>query len=167
MDTIDQQLLRETFRIAQRARERGDRPFGALLAGPERDVLLEAHDDVLSRRHRLGHAVSNVLREACNRFPRELLERCTLYASTEPCAMCAGAVFWSGVRRMLFGLSTARLIEFASGRVRSRELSIPCRGILALGRPLTEVTGPVLQAEALEAHWGYWTQRRGGGKQQQ
>jgi tRNA(Arg) A34 adenosine deaminase TadA len=162
MDTTDQRLLRETFRIALRAREQGDRPFGALLAGPEREVLLEAHDDVVTGRHRLGHAASNVLREACSRFPRELLERCTLYASTEPCAMCAGAIFWSGVRRVLFGLSTAKLAELAAGRACRRELTIPCRGVLALGRPLTEVTGPVLQAEASEAHKGYWDQRRVG-----
>jgi tRNA(Arg) A34 adenosine deaminase TadA len=157
MDTTDQLLLRETFRIAVRAREQGDRPFGALLAGPEREVLLEAQDDVVTGRHCLGHAECNLLWKACNRLPRELLRRCTLYTSAEPCAMCAGAIFWSEVGRVVFGASTVKLIELSAAKFGVPQLTIPCRGVLAGGRPIVEVIGPVLQAEALEAHKGYWT----------
>jgi tRNA(Arg) A34 adenosine deaminase TadA len=157
MDATDQRLLRETFRAALRARERGAAPFAALLAGPEREVLLEAEDDAVTGRHLLGHAELNLLRKACDRLPRELLRRCTLYSSAEPCAMCAGAIFWSGVGRLVFGVSTAKLVEVASRKFGLPQLTIPCRGVLAGGRPIVEVIGPALQAEALVAHNGYWT----------
>jgi tRNA(Arg) A34 adenosine deaminase TadA len=163
MDAVDQRLIREAFRLAWAARERGDRPFGALLAGPDGAVLAEAHDTVVTSRDPTAHAEVNVIRALRGRVAPEFLRRATLYASAEPCAMCAGAVFWSGVRRVVFGLSTPRLHE-AMGRTAARaagdpgaaRLDVPCRGIFAGGRPLVEVIGPVFQAEAQEVHRGYW-----------
>ena len=72
--------------------------------------------------------------------------------------MCAGAIFWVGVGRLVFGLSTARLNELTgkgSGGCDVR-LTIPCRGVLAGGRPAVEVIGPLFQAEAEQAHRDYW-----------
>jgi tRNA(Arg) A34 adenosine deaminase TadA len=157
MDATDQQFLRETFRIAREARERGDQPFGAVLVGPTREILLEAHDTVLTQGDTLAHADMNVLRKARPEFTADFLRGCTLYTSTEPCAMCAGAIFWSGVRRVVFGLSTAKLNDLLGTATDHPRLNIPCRGILALARPFIEVTGPLFQAEALEAHSDYWT----------
>src|SRR4051794_3660231 len=107
MDATDQQFLRETFRVARAAREQGDQPFGALLVSPAREILLEAHDTVLTTQDALAHADINLLRKAGPRFAREFLHGCTLYTSTEPYAMCSGAIFWSGIRRVVFGLGTA------------------------------------------------------------
>ena len=160
MDATDQRLLRETFRLAREARACGNRPFGALLAGPDRAVLLEAWDTVVTERDRTAHAGSNLLRAACRESAPDFLRRCTLYASTEPCAMCAGAVFWAGVGRVVFGLSTATLVELTGGGKSDRpRLAVPCRGVLAGARPGVEVTGPIFQAEAMEAHGGYWAAR--------
>jgi hypothetical protein len=57
----------------------------------------------------------------------------------------------------VFGVSTAKLVEVASRKFGLPQLTIPCRGVLAGGRPIVEVIGPALQAEALVAHNGYWT----------
>jgi tRNA(Arg) A34 adenosine deaminase TadA len=74
--------------------------------------------------------------------------------------MCAGAIFWAGIRRVVFGLGTARLHEcmgrLRAGDARAARLDVPCRGIFAAARPLVEVIGPVFQAEAQEVHRGYW-----------
>jgi tRNA(Arg) A34 adenosine deaminase TadA len=157
MDALDQQFLREAFRIAREARERGDQPFGALLVGAEREVLFEAHDTVITGRDALAHADMNLLRKAGPVLSPDVLRRCTLYTSAEPCAMCAGAIFWTRIGRVVFGLSTAKLNDLLGTAAEHPRLSIPSRGILALGRPFVEVTGPLFQAEALEAHADYWT----------
>jgi tRNA(Arg) A34 adenosine deaminase TadA len=157
MDVLDQRFLRETFRIAREARERGDQPCGAILVRPEREVLFEAHDTVRTQRDAVAHADMNLLRKAGPALPRDVLRRCTLYTSAEPCAMCSGAIFWSGVGRVVFGLSTAKLNEMLGTAAEHPRLDIPSRGILALGRPFIEVTGPLFRAEAMEAHADYWT----------
>ena len=156
MDLLDQQFLRQAFHIAREARERGNHPFGALLVGPTRDVLLEAHDTALVGGDALAHADMNVVRKAGTQFGPDYLRRCTLYTSAEPCAMLRGAIFWSGVGRVVFGLGTAKLNELLGTAAQHPRLAIPCRGILALGRPFVEVTGPLFQAEAMEAHADYW-----------
>ena len=156
MDATDQRFLRETFRLAREAREHGDQPFGAVLVGPTREILLEAYDTVVMGRDALAHADMNLLRKARPEFAVKFLRGCTLYTSAEPCAMCSGAIFWSGIRRVVFGLSTAKLNELLGTATDYPRLNIPCRGILALARPFVEVTGPLFQAEALEAHADYW-----------
>ena len=162
MDVTDQRLLRETFVLAADARARGDQPFGALLAGPDRAVLLRSGNTVVTAGDIMGPAEVNLVRDACRRFDRALLARCTLYASTEPCAMCAGAIFWAGIGRVVFGLSTARLNELTCRPGDSAvRLTIPCRGVLAGGRPAVEVIGPIFQAEAEEPHRDYWREARG------
>jgi tRNA(Arg) A34 adenosine deaminase TadA len=159
MTPVDQQLIREAFRLARAARQRGDRPFAALLAGPDGTVVAEATDTVATAQDPTAHAPMNVIRALRGR-PDAVppLRRATLYASAEPCAMCAAAIFWAGIGRVVFGLSVARLHDLmgrSTGDATAR-LAIPCRGVFAGGRPLVEVVGPVCQSEALECHRGYW-----------
>ena len=156
MDDLDQRLLRQTFEIARRAREGGNQPFGTVLAGPDRQVLAEAGNTVTSDADATAHAEMNLLRAIRARCNRDLLRICTLYASTEPCPMCAGGIFWAGIGRVVFGLSTARLIELAGKNSLHPQMPIPCRAILSAARPLIEVSGPLLQAEAASVHERYW-----------
>jgi tRNA(Arg) A34 adenosine deaminase TadA len=156
MDDADQKLVRETFRLAWAARERGDRPFGALLADGTGVTLATAQDGVVAGRDPVAHAELGVIRALRGQYDRAFLRRCTLYASAEPCAMCAGAIFWSGIGRVVFGLSTARLLEIMGRGQGEGRLTVPCRGVFACGRPLVEVVGPVFHAEAQECHRGYW-----------
>jgi len=156
MDDADQKLLRETFRLAWAARERGDRPFGALVADATGVVLAAAHDSVVTDRDPVAHAELGVIRAVRGLHDRARLRRCTLYASAEPCAMCAGAIFWSGIGRVVFGMSMTRLHETMGRGGGEGRLTVPCRGVFACARPLVEVVGPVFQAEAQECHRGYW-----------
>jgi tRNA(Arg) A34 adenosine deaminase TadA len=87
------------------ARANGNHPFGALLLDADGNVVLEAENTVLTARDCTGHAETNLMRMASERFDPEFLSRCTLYTSTEPCAMCAGAIYWGNVRRVVFALS--------------------------------------------------------------
>ena len=60
-----------------------------------------------------------------------LLAQCTLYVNAEPCPMCAGAIFWSGVGRVVFGLSSSRLHEVIGNR--SEHIREHCAELLARG----------------------------------
>jgi tRNA(Arg) A34 adenosine deaminase TadA len=80
----------------------------------------------------------------------------TLYASTEPCSMCAGAAYWSGIGRVVYGLSNTRLFEFTGDNPERASFALPCRDILLNGQRPVSVIGPLLQDEAAQAHQGFW-----------
>lgn len=147
-------FLQQSIEAARRARARGDQPFGAVLVDAQGQVLLEGENTVATQRDCTGHAESNLMRDASKRFTPEVLAGCTMYASTEPCAMCAGAIFWGGVRRVVFSLSSA---EFAKMVGTSRGgLAMSCREVFERGSSPTEVEGPIPLKEARDVHAGAW-----------
>ena len=87
--TDDIEHLRQTIRIASESRKCGNHPFGAMLVGPEGDILIQSRNTY--SQDRLGHAEANVARAASLSYTPEFLAGCTLYTSVEPCCMCAGA----------------------------------------------------------------------------
>ena len=152
----DETLLRRAIAVAAAARAKGNHPFGAILVGPEGDVLLEAGNTVVTGRDATGHAERNLMTLASRRFPRDLLARCTMYTSTEPCAMCAGAVYWTGVRRVVYGLAERDLLAMTGAHPENPTFDLPCRVVFAAGQAATEVAGPLLIAEARAVHEGFW-----------
>ena len=138
------------------AREHGNNPFAALIVAPNGVVLLEAENTVITEKDCTGHAELNLVRRASQRFAPEILAASTLYTSTEPCAMCSGAIYWSGVGRVVFSLSETQL--YAMGRdPNNPALVLPCREVFARGRRHVEVVGPMLEDEAREVHEGFWS----------
>lgn len=148
-------FLRQAFAVAQRAREQGNHPFGAILVDANGEKILEAENTVITDHDCVGHAETNLLREASRRFEARVLAQCTIYASAEPCAMCAGAIYWSGVNRLVYGLSKQRLSEIQNQQI-YWQLALPCREVFARGQREISVEGPALEAEAEIVHKGYW-----------
>src|SRR5512135_1611375 len=101
----DIEHLKSAISAAWRAREKGNHPFGAVLVDENNRVVLQAENTVVTGRDSTGHAETNLVRLATQQFPPEQLKRCTLYSSTEPCAMCAGAIYWSQIGRVVYALS--------------------------------------------------------------
>ncbi|MEO6626053.1 MAG: nucleoside deaminase [Burkholderiaceae bacterium] len=159
MSETDLDHLRTSIDLAWKARERGNHPFGAVLANAEGLRLLIAENTVSTERDVTGHAELNLVRLATRDLSAEQLARCTLYASTEPCAMCAGAAFWAGIGRVVYALSEAdlyALIGHSAG-----QLVIPCRKVFARAGRRTLVEGPCdeLRDEAHAVHTGFWKRR--------
>ncbi len=152
---MDYALLRRAIDVARQARAHGNHPFGAVLAGEMGQVLLDVENTVLTMPDVTGHAETNLIRLASGRWPRETLAQCTLYTSTEPCPMCAGAIYWAGVVRVVYGLSQESF--YALGGEGSDGLLLHCRDVFGHGRHVVEVLGPALEAEAQEVHAGFWT----------
>ena len=156
MNTVDLQHLRTAINVAQHAREHHNHPFGAILVGENTQVLLEAENTVVTGRDCTGHAETNLMRLASHQFPPEELAVCTLYTSTEPCAMCAGAIHWGNVRRVVYALSEATLYEIIGPS--PENLLLPCQEVFARSQRPVEVIGPAIEldAEARAVHQGFW-----------
>jgi len=146
--------LRTAIAVAQAARDHGNLPFGAILVDENNQVLLQAENTVVTERDCTGHAETNLIRLASQRFSPETLSTCTLYTSTEPCAMCAGAIHWGNVRRVVFALSETDLYQMVGPS--PEDLLLPCREVLARSHRPVEVIGPApeLAAEARAVHEG-------------
>ena len=93
--------------MPRRPAAHGNHPFAAVLVDEDGRVLLQAENTVVTDRDGTGHAETNLVRLATQRFSPEELARCTIYASTEPCAMCAGAIHWSHIGRVVYALGEA------------------------------------------------------------
>jgi tRNA(Arg) A34 adenosine deaminase TadA len=142
----DARWLRASFALARAAEARGDQPYGAVLVDASGILLAEAGNSIVTTADCTAHAELNLIRRLGEQ-PTALLAGATLYASTEPCAMCAGAVYWSGIGRLVFGLSNARLYgEVLRGSPEA--LHLPSRAVLAAGERKLEVVGPLLEDEA-------------------
>jgi tRNA(Arg) A34 adenosine deaminase TadA len=100
----DEKLLRQAFDVARRSREAGDHPFGSVLADGEGKLLMEQGNGFTSEgRDRTAHAERLLASRAARAYDLGFLSRCTLYTSAEPCAMCAGAIYWAGIGRVVYG----------------------------------------------------------------
>ena len=155
MNERDLEHLRTAIEIAWRAREHGNHPFGAVLVDDQNQVVLQAENTVVTERDCTGHAETNLMRQASQRFWPEQLATCTLYTSTEPCAMCAGAIYWGKVGRVVYALSEVDLYTIVGPS--PDQLHLPCREVFARSQRSIEVLGPALEAEAKAVHAGFWT----------
>jgi tRNA(Arg) A34 adenosine deaminase TadA len=154
---VDQDaLLRRAIELADRARAGGNHPFGALLATADGRVALEAENSVGTTRDVTGHAETNLVSAATRRFAADELRSMTLVTSCEPCAMCSGAIYWSGIGAVVYGLSEKGLLELTGDDPENPTLDLPCRTVLSAGQREIAVTGPLLEEEAAASHAGFW-----------
>jgi len=149
-------FLRKSFDVARRARTHGNHPFGAILVGPDGDVLIERENGYMPDRDMTAHAERLLATAASRTLAPQVLARCTLYSSAEPCAMCAGAIYWAGIGRVVFGLSERRLKAITGDHAENPTLDLPCRTVFAAGQRVVEVIGPLLEDEAAALHDGVW-----------
>jgi tRNA(Arg) A34 adenosine deaminase TadA len=149
-------FLRRTFDVARRAQRHGNHPFGAILVGPDGEILIEAENGYLPDRDMTGHAERLLATQASKTHAADFLARCTIYASAEPCAMCAGAIYWSGIGRVVYGLAERRLKEMTGNHPENPTLDLPCRTVFTAGQRPVEVVGPLLEEEAAALHADMW-----------
>ncbi len=152
----DAHFLRHSFAIARRSMSHGNHPFAALLVDAQSRVLIEAENGYMPARDATAHAERLAATQACISIAPEIRAAATLYSSAEPCAMCAGAIYWAGIGRVVYGLSERRLRDITGNHPENRTLDLPCREVFASGQRSTEVVGPLLEDEAAALHEGVW-----------
>src|ERR1700712_1938947 len=153
---LDQYFLRRSFEVARRAVTHGNHPFGAILVDQHRNVLIEAENGYMPARDGTPHADGLLATQACTTLSPDILSKATLYSSAEPCAMCAGAIYWAGIGRLVYGLSERRPRMLTGNHPETPTLDLPCREVFARGQRATEVVGPLLEDEAAALHEGAW-----------
>lgn len=157
----DLEFLRLAIAVSQRARASGKHPFGAIVVDGNGHIVAEAGNNSLPPDgDPTGHAELIAARQAARVLPAAALAQATLYTSAEPCVMCAGAIYWTGIGRVVYALSEVRLLQLTGDHPENPTFSLPCREVLARGQRKTDVAGPLLEDEAAAVHTGFW-QRSG------
>ena len=105
----DETFLRTALEQAQLAADAGEVPVGAVIVGPDGDVLARGQNRVLRDSDPTAHAEMVALRAAGRALGNYRLEGCTLYVTLEPCAMCAGALTLARVDRLVFAVADDRV----------------------------------------------------------
>ncbi len=149
-ESVHESLVRQAIALARQARHEGNHPFGALLALNDK-VVLTAKNSVVTSRDPTGHAETNLVSEAVRHLEPEHIRNGVLYTSCEPCAMCVGKMYWAGIRKVVFGLSSKSLSLLAGP-----DFLIPCRELFERAVEPVTVIGPLLEDEARSVHIGYW-----------
>jgi tRNA(adenine34) deaminase len=140
----DTYFMKKALQEAEMAFEKGEIPVGALIV---------INNTIIARSHNLtellhdvtAHAEMQAITAAANFLGGKYLKDCTLYVTLEPCQMCAGALYWSQISKIVYGASDEQ------------------RGFVAMGtqlHPKTEVVSGILAEEAAELMKRFFAERR-------
>ncbi len=146
----DKNFIDRCYVLAELAVEAGNHPFGALLV-KNGEIVLETQNTVLTEGDVTCHAELNLVREAGKRFGPEELAETTLYSSTEPCAMCSGAIYWSGIPKLVFGVSGADL-----GQIAGESFVWSSAELFDRGSRNLQVIGPIGATTGRKLHQTFW-----------
>lgn len=160
--------LRRSIELSDLAptREYGNNaPFGAVLVLADGSVH-EGWNHAFSNNDPTQHAELWVITETIKKLNLDwrgtdarLLKEATLYASTEPCAMCAGAMYWAGIERLVYGCSASSFLGVIQSLLPGSTdtgLFISSRDVFASSGRITDTFGPFLEDEALHIHKSHW-----------
>lgn len=155
----EQKLLDRVIEICWEARNAGNNPFGCLLADKEGNILLEqGNEESTLKGDCTAHAETLLMRKASVKFSKEELKNTVMYSCAEPCSMCAGAIYWSSVGKLVYIARESELLKHTGSDPRNPTLNLPCRVVFASGQKEIEVLGPILELEDkfFECHENFW-----------
>ncbi len=144
-DDKDEQFMRKALYEAQRAAEEGEIPIGAVIVCNDR-IISRAHNLTEKLHDVTAHAEMQAITAAADLLGGKYLSDCTLYVTVEPCVMCAGAIGWAQIGRIVYG---------ASDEKRGYQLYAP-RAL----HPKAVVTRGVLEAECRQMMLDFFKQKR-------
>jgi tRNA(adenine34) deaminase len=140
----DAYFMRKAYEQAQFAFELGEVPVGAVMVSKNK-IIARSHNLTERLNDVTAHAEMQAITSAANFLGGKHLKDCTLYVSLEPCQMCAGALYWSQISKLVFAAEDAK------------------RGYRAFGtqlHPKTEVTHGIMQKECSDLLIEFFKQKR-------
>ena len=153
----DAGFLRQSFGLAAQTRAQGMHPFAAIVVNENGHIVAQAGNNSLPPQgDPTRHAEIVAAGLAAKQLTLADIKKCTLYTNAEPCAMCAGAIYWAGIGRVVYGISEAQLLQITGDHPENPTMSLPCRQVFASGQRVIQVIGPCLQQEAAAVHDGFW-----------
>ncbi len=152
-------LLRRAIEIAKESKEKGNHPFGCLLADEQGRILMEqGNEEVTGNGNCTAHAETELMRRASQVYTKDELSKMTMYNVAEACSMCTGAMYWGNLGRTVYICRESELKRVTGDDPRNPTLDLPSRAVIACGQKPMEILGPILELEAdfLALHEGYW-----------
>lgn len=146
----DEAFMARCYELAQQAVDNGNHPFGAILV-VDGEIVLEALNTAVTESDNTRHAELNLVRAASKHLTPEEISNAVLYTSTEPCPMCTGAIYWSGVTKIVFGVSGADL-----GEIAGESFVWSSAELLDRANNSIEVIGPVSAIIGRKLHQSFW-----------
>jgi tRNA(Arg) A34 adenosine deaminase TadA len=137
--------LRLAIEQSRQAAAAGHQPYGAVLCNRDGHVLAVAHNTQGNPLDVTGHAEMNLVRHVASTLGPQVLKGAYAYASGEPCPMCASALYWAGVDRIVFGASMQTMAQLCGP---ASVLAPGCADLLRNAARTVEVRGPILENEA-------------------
>lgn len=141
----DEQFMRKAIAEAQQALQEGEIPIGAVIVCNDR-IIARAHNLTETLLDVTAHAEMQAITSAANELGGKYLTDCTLYVTIEPCTMCAGALGWSHLSRIVYG---------AADEKRGYQLYAP-RAL----HPKTKITGGILEEECRQLMQDFFRNKR-------
>ncbi len=153
------EALRRANEAAKKARASGNTPFGAVLVGPEGQLLMEQGNAEKDLGDATAHAEMTLASRASRAYPKDYLKGCALVTTVEPCPMCTGAIYWANIGRIVYGITEAQLLEMTGGDPKNPTFHMGADRVVAAGQKAIEIEGPFpeLAEEIVEVHRGFWT----------
>lgn len=146
----DREYVDRAIELAEESVEMGNTPFGAVIVVDD-EVVGEGHNETRTNDDLAAHPEMTLARWAARELDADERDRCTMYASTEPCPMCATAVHYAGLDRVVFGVSGATLNDLTGDVV-----EIPCEEVIRRAGGETTVEGPVAEKAAMAVHESFY-----------
>lgn len=137
-------FMKKAIQEAEHAYEQGEIPVGAVIVVNDR-IIARAHNLTEKLNDVTAHAEMQAITAAANFLGGKYLKDCTLYVTLEPCQMCAGALYWSQISKIVFAASD------------------PHRGFKKMGtqiHPKTEVVSGILEQEASDLLKKFFEKKR-------
>jgi tRNA(Arg) A34 adenosine deaminase TadA len=157
LSSRDQDFLRQAIALSQQSRIQGKHPFAAIVVNQDGKIVAQAGNNSLPPEgDPTRHAEIVAVGIAAKILSPQEMQGCTLYTNAEPCAMCAGGIYWGGIGRVVYGISEVHLLQITGNHPENPTLSLPCRQVFASGQRPTTVIGPCLIDEAAAVHDGFW-----------
>ena len=125
----DEFFMREALKEAQRAYENGEIPVGAVVVVEGR-VIARGHNDTERLMDVTAHAEIIALTAACNYLGSKYLPDCSLYVTLEPCPMCAGALAWAQLGRLVYGAADEKRGFMRYGKAMLHPKTLVLEGVL-------------------------------------
>jgi tRNA(Arg) A34 adenosine deaminase TadA len=143
---MEEAYLQEAIELAEQSVANGNTPFGSLLVVDD-EVVQRSENTTITGDDITAHPELKLARWAARELDAAERAACTMYTSTEPCEMCATAIHYAGLDRVVFSVSTGALAD-----LRDSQAGFTCAELIEAKGGSTTVEGPRLEAEGLAVH---------------
>ncbi|KJD35197.1 CMP deaminase [Tamlana sedimentorum] len=140
----DTYFMKKALQEAEAAFDKGEIPVGAIIVIEDR-IIARCHNLTETLNDVTAHAEMQAITAAANFLGGKYLKKCTLYVTLEPCQMCAGALYWSQIGKIVYG---------------ARDEERGCINLNTKLHPKTKMTGGILAEEASRLLKRFFTEKR-------